>query len=125
MTDHRIAELERAEAERGNALVSCDWEALSSLMSDDLVHIHTTGLIDDKRSYLEGARTKLDYLKVERISFDVRFYGDVAIATGVLNQTLRIKGPETIVEIRAATSQAWIRRDGRWVQTTFQATRIG
>jgi ketosteroid isomerase-like protein len=125
MTTDPTAEITRLEHERGVALVNADWPALDALMADDLVHIHTTGLIDDKAQYLEGARTKLDYLKVERVSLQVRSCGEIAIATGVLNQTLRIKGPETVVEIRAATTQVWIRRNGRWLQNSFQATRIG
>jgi ketosteroid isomerase-like protein len=124
MTDDRIAQIKHAENERASALVNADWAALAGLLSEDLVHIHATGLIDDKPKYLEGARTKLVFLKVERVSLDVRFHGELAIATGVLNQTLRIKGPETVVDILSATTQVWIPRDGRWVQSTFQATRI-
>jgi ketosteroid isomerase-like protein len=125
MTDHRISEIEEAEAMRGRALVSRDWVALAALLSEDLVHIHATGLIDDKTAYLEGVKTKLDFLKVERVSLDARVHGDWAIATGVLNQAVRIKGPETEVEFKAATTQVWIRSNGRWMLSTFQATRIG
>jgi len=125
MTDHRINEIEEAEAVRGRALVSRDWAELAALLSEDLVHIHATGLIDDKAAYLEGVKTKLDFLKVERISLAVRVRDDWAIATGVLNQAVRIKGPETVVEFQAATTQVWTRSNGRWVLSTFQATRIG
>jgi ketosteroid isomerase-like protein len=125
MTDHRINEIVEAETARGRALVNRDWATLAALLSEDLVHIHATGLIDGKPAYLEGVKTKLDFLKVERISLDVRVRDDWAIATGVLNQAVRIKGPETIVEFQAATTQVWIRSNGRWVLSSFQATRLG
>ena len=125
MTRDIVEEITRRESERMRALVKADWEALAELLAEDLVHIHATGLIDNKRDYLVGARTKLDYLKVERKSLKVRSLGEVAIGTGVLDQTLRIKGPDTLVELQTATTQVWVRQEGRWRQASFQATRIG
>lgn len=125
MTSKAIAEITQLEEERGRALVNADWAALAALLADDLVHIHTMGLIDDKASYLEGVRTKLDYVEVKRVSLDIRLYGEIAIATGVLDQKLRIKPSGAIVDIHAATTQTWIRQNDRWLQNTFQATRIG
>jgi ketosteroid isomerase-like protein len=123
MSDQTVNEIKRLEEERGRALVSKDWPALAALMAEDLVHVHANGLVDDKVSYLESARTKLDYLKFQRLSFDIRCYGDLVVATGTLFQTLRVKGPETVVDVKAATTQTWVRRDNRWLQNTFQATR--
>lgn len=125
MQDHRIDEIAEAETVRRRSLVNRDWATLAALLSDDLVHIHATGLIDDKTAYLEGVKTKLDFLNVERISFDVRVHDGWAIATGVLKQSVRIKGPETVVEFEAATTQVWIRSNGHWLLSSFQATRIG
>jgi ketosteroid isomerase-like protein len=125
MTDTIVAEIRRREDERGQALLNADWAALASLMADDLVHIHATGLVDDKTTYLDGARTKLDYLRFERKSYDVRVHGDIAVATGLLDQQVRIKGPGTVVDVQAATTQVWIKKDSAWVQSSFQATRIG
>jgi ketosteroid isomerase-like protein len=124
MTDDAITEIKRQEAARGRALVSADWPALAALVADDVVHIHATGQIDDKAQYMEGLRTKFEFIKVERDSLHVRCYGDFAIATGILTQTIRLKGPGTVLEMRAATTQTWIQKGNRWVQNSFQATRI-
>jgi hypothetical protein len=124
MSEQIIEHIKRLEEERGRALLSKDWPALAALMGEDLVHVHATGLIEDKVAYLESARTKLDQLKFERLSYRVRCFGEVAIATGVLFQSLRIKGPETVVDAKAATTQAWIRRGDGWLQSTFHATRV-
>jgi ketosteroid isomerase-like protein len=123
MSEQIVNEIKRLENERGGALVSKDWPALAALIGEDLVHVHANGLVDDRAGYLEGARTKLDYLKFERISLNVRCYGDIAVATGILFQSLRVKGPETVVDMKSATTQTWVRRGDRWLQNTFQATR--
>jgi hypothetical protein len=124
MSEEIIEQINRLEEERGRGLLSKDWPALAALMDEDLVHVHATGLIENKAAYLESARTKLDQLKFERLSYRVRCFDDVAIATGVLFQSLRIKGAETVVDAKAATTQTWIRRGGRWLQSTFHATRM-
>ncbi len=123
MPEQIVNEIKRLENERGRALINQDWPALAALMGEDLVHVHANGLVDDKAAYLENARTKLDYLKFERLSLTVRCYGDIVVATGILFQSVRVKGPETVVDVKAATTQTWVRRDGRWLQNTFQATR--
>jgi hypothetical protein len=117
-------EIKRLEELRTQALVNADWAALSGLLGDDLVHIHANGQIDDKAKYLEGVSSKLEFIKIERPSLDVRIYGDLAIATGLLNQTVRVKASGATIDMRAATTQAWICRDDRWLQISFQATRL-
>lgn len=125
MTKENIVdEICRLEDERGRALVNADWDALSALVSDDVVHIHGNGLIEDKATYLESIRTKLEFIKVERTSYMVRVYGDVAVATGILEQTVRVKGPGTVVTARLATTQVWVKAGNRWTQNSFQGTRL-
>ena len=53
------------------------------------------------------------------------FPPDLAIATGILQQTVRVKASGATVDMQAATTQNWIRRGGRWLLITFQATRLG
>jgi ketosteroid isomerase-like protein len=106
------------------ALTSADSKALADLLGDDLVHIHANGHIEDKQQYLESISTKLQFIKVERASLNIRVYGDVAVATGILNQTVRVKASGATIDMRAVTTQNWICREDRWVQISFQATRL-
>ncbi len=124
MSEKIVLEINRLEKERGRALVAADWPALAALLADDLVHVHTSGATDDKPAYLDAVSTKLQFLKVERIAYRVRCFGDIAVATGTLAQSVRVKGPGTVLDLRMATTQVWALRDGRWLQNTFQATRI-
>jgi len=120
--DDDVAAIRELERQRGEALVAGKYEELGELLADDLVHIHATGQIENKATYLAGIRANLDFLKVSRASLDVRCYGDVAIANGVLEQTVRVRANNAVAEMRAATTQVWVRRNGRWLQSSFQAT---
>jgi len=124
MTD-AIAEIRRFEEARADALIKADRDALAVLLSDDLVHVHASGLVEDKRQYLDSATKKLKFFKVNRVSFHIRCYEGFAVATGELNQTIRGNESEAIVEMRLATTQTWIRQEDRWLQNTFHATYIG
>lgn len=123
--DQTIADIEQRETARCAALVKGDWDGLGALIADDVVHIHGNGSIEDKATYIAHISEKLTFLRVERPSLKVRVYGDTAIATGILDQTVRLKGPETEISQSAATTQLWVKRDGNWLQASFQATKIG
>lgn len=125
MTDQTIAALRELEAERSRLLVAGDHDAVAALLADDLVHIHATGQIDDKAAYLDGIRTKLEFVKIERPQLDVRVYGSVAVSTGIFEQTVRVKGPGVVVDMKAAFTHVWRREGDRWLMISFQATKIG
>jgi len=45
------------EQERRRALVEEDYSRVAELFADDLVYVHTTGLVQDKADYLEYAKS--------------------------------------------------------------------
>jgi ketosteroid isomerase-like protein len=124
MTDEDKATIARRERERGEALTSGNAAALSALLADDLVHIHGNGRIETKAEYLKSVSQQLEFLSVERPTYDVKVFGDFALAFGRLDQKVRVKASGAEVEMRAATLQSWTRRGGLWQQLSFQATRL-
>jgi ketosteroid isomerase-like protein len=116
------AEIKRLEERRCRVLVARDYAVLADLVADDLVHIHATGMVDDKASYLAGVEQRLDFLKVERKDLTVRRYGDVAVATGSLHQTILVRATKQELEMKIVTTQVWVLQDGNWRQSSFQAT---
>lgn len=84
------AQLLGLEQERVRALVEEDHGRVAQLFADDLVYVHTTGLVQDKAAYLEYAREAVRYLAIERGELQVRLYGnDLALMTGPQCNTLR------------------------------------
>lgn len=119
-----IAEIRRLEDRRCRALNEHDHATLADLIGDDLVHIHTTGMVEDKAAYLAGVRDRLEFRDVERQDLTVRAYGDVAVATGRLHQTVRVRATQRELNMKIITTQIWVRRDGNWRQSSFQATNL-
>jgi ketosteroid isomerase-like protein len=124
MTVKLQSAIEALEAARGAALVNEDWSALEALISPDLVHVHANGAIEDRTSYFEGVRTRLAFQRIERESLVVRGSGDLAIATGVLRQTLRMRETGATFDMRVVTTQVWVRDSQGWRQTAFHATHL-
>lgn len=116
-----IAGLENA---RCRALVDADFETLDRLFSDDLVHVHGNGKVDDKASYMKMMRGQVRFLKAERDRLDVRVYGGIAVATGPLHQSIEMIGTGQRVDMYIMTTQIWRRNDRSWKQVSFQATNL-
>jgi hypothetical protein len=123
MTDLQTAETIRGlEEMRGVALTTRDWDTLEALLGDPLIHIHANGAIEDRPAYMASVRDRLEFLRFERESLDVRCYGNVAIATGILKQTLRLKGATEPFDTRMVTTQVWLGTPSGWMQMSFHAT---
>jgi len=115
--------LRAREDERTAALLKSDYDALAELVTDDLVHVHATGMSENKRDYLDGIQAKLEFLAVSRPDLKIRIYGQVAVMTGPLVQSIRIKGPGQVVDMTAMVTQVWRLDDGVWRICSFQATK--
>lgn len=124
MSDDAIAQIRKLEEKRSQALLAADLGALSALMADDLVHIHTTGVVETKAQYLAGVQNRLQFLAANRRDYAVRVYGDVAVATGRLDQTVKIKASGQERKLEAVTTQVWRKSGGSWVICSFHACLI-
>src|SRR3954469_16808601 len=70
-------------AEKGGAaaVVAKDFTRLDGMLTPDLIYAHSTGIIDDKKQYLEKMRAgKQNYAGVEHTYTPVRLHGDAAVA---------------------------------------------
>jgi ketosteroid isomerase-like protein len=119
------AELTAREAARRDALVASDLDALAELMTDDLVHVHTTGNVHDKAQLLNHAGRFLEFLEVERGPLTIRRIApDAAIMTGPMTNTVRRRGTDERVTVRAFVTQVWVRVADAWKIASFHAVRV-
>ena len=93
-------------------------EVIKELMAEDLVHIHGNGAIDDKAGYLKGVETKYVFHRVERGDLKIRIYEDVAVVIGTLDQTVSVRGIDKLNDIKAITTQTWVRTGTGWKPNT-------
>jgi Domain of unknown function (DUF4440) len=112
-------ELENA---RISALDADNLEALTQLMSDDLVHIHATGLTENKTSYLAGVA--LLPRRSSRLSTAVRMYGNMAVLTGKVTNRVRRPGATSDEISNLMVTQVACKETHGWRFVSYHATRI-
>jgi hypothetical protein len=124
MNNPALDELLEREAARGRALVKRDFDTLAQLLADDLLHIHSTGVVHDKAAYLDYVRGPLAYLSVERQDLKVTMLGGAAVMTGTMSNVMRPPGPAAPVTVESHVVQIWISSSAGWQLAVFQATRL-
>lgn len=124
MNNQILDELLEREAARGRALMERDFGTLAQLLANDLIHIHSTGVVQDKAAYLDYVRGPLAYLSVERGDLKVRMLGDAAVMTGTMTNVMQPPGPAAPVTVESHVVQIWVRGAAAWQLSVFQATRL-
>lgn len=124
MNNQTFDALFEREAARGRALVERDFDALAQLMADDLLHIHSTGVVHNKAAYLDYVRGPLAFLSVERQDLKVKMLGDAAVMTGTMTNVMQPPGPAAPVTVESHVVQIWVRGAADWQLSVFQATRL-
>jgi ketosteroid isomerase-like protein len=121
--DATIAEIIEQEGRRRRALIARDAATLEALFADDLVHIHSTGNVNNKAELMHHVLQVLQFLEVQRGELNVALLGDVAVMTGRMSTRMRRFDKPEPTSADSWVTQVWVRRGGAWVQTHFQATR--
>ncbi|SEI00323.1 nuclear transport factor 2 family protein [Paracoccus alkenifer] len=110
--DHET--LRELESRRCAALMDADEATLAAMLTEDLVHIHLNGHVDDKPGYLAGFRDKYVFRNIERGALTIRVFGDAAVMTGPLIQTIVVRDGGQVIDVRAITTQVWSRSSDGW-----------
>lgn len=115
------SEVLETEAARQAALIAVDMAKLDLLFADDLIHVHTTGLVQDKPALMKHIETRRAFIDLQRPPLDVRVHGDVAVLIGPMTNRMRHPDGHEVVLDGVATQV--LRRDaGRWRFIAFQFT---
>jgi len=110
-----------AEYARKQALLTADTILLSRLTASDFYEVNRFGQLRTRASNMLEIATQT--LKLTRVSYDslsVHIYGDVAILTGIANNTGEYRGIPFAGRIRY--TRIFTRRDGRWQAVVMQHT---
>ena len=117
------AQVQAAEDARYAAQTSLDYSTLENLLADDLIYIHSSAVVDNKRSYIDSMRDgSVRYLAMKRSEVQVRTFGCVAVMTGVGQFDVQLKDKPLTVELRFHS--LWINREGRLQFVSWQSTRL-
>ena len=111
------------EEKRFAAMVAGDVAALDALLDDGLVYTHSSGVVDDKASYLEAigsGRTR--YVSQKRFDERVRMRGDCALVTGRAEIEVEVNGVHKSLRLRYL--DVWVKTPRGWKFAAWQSTSI-
>ena len=116
-------ELAAAQRARFDATIAGDQDALRRLMAEDITYFHSTGRIDTRASFLERLGPTPSYRGFASEDQLVRVSGDMGVVTAKVLLTQRnAEGVEASHYSRCTS--VWAKRDGRWQEILWQATRL-
>lgn len=126
MTDNRGDEdtIRGMEWQRYRAMRDGDVGTLDSLFADELLHLHSNGTSDSKRSLLAKIRSRelrcpdVHHRPDERIIV----HGDTAIATGLVTGVVYVH--EAAITLQNRALAVWNRHRGRWQLLAYQSTPV-
>jgi len=118
----RSESVRAAEMARRDALLASDTVALSKLVAGEFIEISRLGTVRSRADNMrEVASGDLKLLTIKYDSLDVRVYGDVALLTGIADNTGIYRGTVPFSgKIRYTRVFVW--RDGRWQAVSMQQT---
>jgi uncharacterized protein (TIGR02246 family) len=107
------------EERRCAAVAAGDLVGLADTLADDYLHVFGGGTTSGKGAYV--AELKAGPRTHERENLNVRVYGDAAVVTGDIVNTMRYPGRPVNV-VRAFVTQVAVKRDGVWRFVSWQIT---
>jgi len=112
-----------AEKTWASAVVAKDFAKLDGMLTPGLVYAHSTGIIDDKTSYLQKMKSgKQNYAGVEHKSTTVRMYGDAAVAHSMMRMHgVNAAGP---FDDQVMAMHLWVKQNGKWMLAAHQTTKV-
>jgi hypothetical protein len=115
-------DLIKTDQQRHAALLASDTDTLDALFTDDVIYLHSTGVIDSKQVYLDGLKQgKTKYLQIDYQPAEYRVFNGFALILGKVVMQLLIEGATK--EVRALIISTWRFEDNRWRMMSWQATK--
>ena len=118
MTSHEIVALENG---RWNAILAGDWDALASMVHEQLVYTHAHAQVDTKESYIAGLRSSKGRIRsAKRSDEQVRLLGDTAFIAGALDSDFETDG--VVKPVRVRFLSIWTKTPAGWKFVGWQTT---
>lgn len=112
----------QADAERNQARIDEDWDALAKFLAKEFVYHMATGVIADKKTYLaaQQAEGSLKFLSSVPKEASARVYEGAAVNRGISTIEIETGGEKQTISLRYLN--VWIWRDGRWQLAARQSS---
>ena len=109
------------EEKRFAAMIAGDIKALESMVHDQLLYTHSSGVVDGKASLLDSIKSgRVRYRRAICSEQKVRLFGDVALTTGRASIEAEIGGQMKSLELLFLN--AWTKTPQGWKFVAWQST---
>lgn len=116
-------EVRAVEEQRYKAMIGADFPTLEKVLADDLVYVHSSGVVDDKNSYFAPLRSgSVRYKKISPEDTRVRITGTLAVVTGRSSIELERDGKPQAFRLRFTA--VYEKSAPGWRLVSWQATRL-
>lgn len=123
MSNDSELDVRTADDARNRAMIEADYDALESLLGEELVYTHGNATSDDKPGYMTNLRSgKVRYLSVQRDNVKVKVYGNAAIMHGKVVLHTRRDGAERT--LHNAFMNVWVKGSGGWQMVAWVSTPL-
>jgi hypothetical protein len=117
-----LGEVEAVERARFQTFLKADTVAMQSVLADDLLYCHSTGLCQTKAELIAAFASKdTIYRRMNLIEMKPRAVGGAVLINGRIEITAEQKGK--VAEFQGIYTDVYVKRDGRWQLATWQSTR--
>ena len=111
------------EDRRYAAMTSNDLAALEALFHEDMLYVHSTGVVDTKASYLQALQSgKTRYEAAKRMDERVRLLGDTALVTGTAKFDVFVNG--TSKALNLCFLNVWTKTPSGWKFIGWQSCSL-
>lgn len=118
-------EVLQAQHKRFEAVIARDIKALEPTVADDLTYCRGSGdFTDTKAAYLERVRSGTRWLKFAPEGVSVHVYGDVAVITERVRETVIPEPGRSEMTPYVRTIEVYVKRGGQWKFAHYQSTVI-
>jgi len=115
-------DLIKTDQQRHAALLASDTDTLDALFTDDVIYLHSSGVIDNKQFYLDNLKKgKTKYLHIDYQPAQYRVSNGFALIQGKVTMQLLIDGAEKVVS--GLIISTWRFENNRWRMMSWQATK--
>jgi ketosteroid isomerase-like protein len=104
-------------------MTKADVDAVAACLDDDLIYVHSTGVIDTKESYLAALTAgQFVYESIDVLETRHAQGADFVVLCHVLSARIRLKSQSESVQRQMVASSTWRLSDGTWRLISMQAT---
>lgn len=117
------SEVRLAQRQRFEAMTKQDVAALDTLLDDEMDYVQPGGELQSKPQFLDMIRKRtVVYESITPSEVTVRVYDGLSLVTG--RAQVRVRDSAGASSFGVRFTEVYIRRDGQWLLTACEATRI-